>query len=91
MKSKESKLYQQVDEILWNDWDPIGVKGFAPRDEYQMYLPSIYKMLVDNATVNDIARKLGQIATERMGLSSNPDFEMKVAQKLIIAKNESTI
>ncbi len=25
MDSKQKELYKKVDEILWNDWDPIGV------------------------------------------------------------------
>lgn len=37
------ELFDQVDEVLWSDWDPIGVNGMEEcRDEY-------------SAIVNDIA------------------------------------
>ena len=25
MKTEHKKLYNQIDEILWKDWDPIGI------------------------------------------------------------------
>jgi hypothetical protein len=36
----ELALYQGIDEILWKDWDPIGISRLepAPRDEYHRYL-----------------------------------------------------
>src|SRR4051812_5990463 len=30
-----TNLYEAIDLILWNDWDPIGINNIAPRDEYQ--------------------------------------------------------
>jgi len=42
---RQLELYQAIDEILWKDWDPIGVSGMdGPRDEYQMYLPQVYRL-----------------------------------------------
>lgn len=35
MTSEHKELYKAIDEVLWNDWDPIGVNDIAPRDEYQ--------------------------------------------------------
>jgi hypothetical protein len=45
-------LYKRIDEILWEDWDPIGVVAFgdAARDEYQSYLPSIFAWRSNGAT-----------------------------------------
>ena len=35
-------LYKRIDEILWEDWDPIGVNDVEEaRDEYQSYLPGL--------------------------------------------------
>jgi hypothetical protein len=28
---------QQMREILWEKWDPLGLKGIAPVDEYDSY------------------------------------------------------
>jgi hypothetical protein len=82
MKKVQIALYKAVDEILWKDWDPIGINHIAPRDEYQSYVPEIFSMLTENKDVNEIADRLSQIATERMGLLEDKDLCLEVAEKL---------
>ena len=77
------QLYKKVDEILWNDWDPIGINDSAPRDEYQGYVPGIYKMLIDNKTEVEIAKRLNDIAINSMGLNGDLEHCKTVAKKLI--------
>jgi hypothetical protein len=44
LNKEHKKIYNQIDEILWKDWDPIGVNDFEDaRDEYSSLL---YKYLV---------------------------------------------
>jgi hypothetical protein len=53
---RQLELYQAIDEILWRDWDPIGVFGIdGARDEYQMYLPQVYQLALegDRAKIAD--------------------------------------
>jgi hypothetical protein len=39
---QEIKIYKRIDEILWEEWDPIGVNGYPEaRDEYYCYLHEI--------------------------------------------------
>lgn len=49
MTSEQKELYTAIDEILWNDWDPIGVSDIAPRDEYQSYTPTIFSLKINGA------------------------------------------
>ncbi|MBF8965717.1 hypothetical protein I0P70_20865 [Pontibacter sp. FD36] len=86
MKKEQIELYKAVDEILWEDWDPIGVNGFAPRDEYQSYVPEIFTMLNEGKDENEIADRLIQIATERMGLFEDREHCLLIAKKLIKQK-----
>jgi hypothetical protein len=60
MKTQHSKLYKAIDEILWKDWDPIGVSKMEdwPTDEYQSYVPNTYNMVISNANRTDIAKKI---------------------------------
>jgi hypothetical protein len=44
MDETDEILYEKIDEILWLDWDPIGVNEFEVRDEYQSYTPAIYDL-----------------------------------------------
>ena len=44
---KPSKRWIEVDRMLWEEWDPIGLntKG-GPEDEYRSYVPSIRNLLL---------------------------------------------
>lgn len=51
-KTNEKQLFKDlIRQILWEDWDPIGVYDPDPKcpwnDEYDIYVPQIYKMVVD--------------------------------------------
>jgi|SRR5271165_2779024 len=68
-KYQARALKQQIDRILWEVWDPIGVNTIAPRDEYSSYVNRIFELLVSGATDDEIATHLYGIAADRMGLS----------------------
>src|SRR5690606_29989731 len=38
-------LYKKINDILWFDWDPIGVNDLAPSDEYHRYVPEIFTLV----------------------------------------------
>ena len=64
-------LYNRLDEILWNDWDPIGVSGIEEaRDEYYGYLPGLFQMVLEDAPSSRIAAYLHRVASEEMGFES---------------------
>ena len=83
MELNQKELYQKIDEILWEDWDPIGVNDRAPRDEYQSYTPQIFSLKIEGADLETIAQKLNQIAIEKMGLGGNIEYNRRVAAKII--------
>ncbi|GAA4842994.1 hypothetical protein [Algivirga pacifica] len=81
MNKKE--LYTKVDKILWDEWDPIGVNDYGgPDDEYRGYVPSIIKLLEENAYESKIANLLHQHANVNMGLSSKLADHLEIATKL---------
>ena len=65
----ELTLYRRCDEVLHYLWDPIGVSD-APgaRDEYESYLPEVFKLLIDGAGQDRIVDYLVRVETESMGL-----------------------
>lgn len=81
-KGKFLNLYQQIDQILWEDWDPIGVNDIAPRDEYQSYTPLILKLVKSNSDTTKIAEKLHEIETKTIGVLGNYESCLKVAEKI---------
>jgi hypothetical protein len=83
MTPEQNLLYKNIDEILWNDWDPIGINDVAPRDEYQSYTPEIFTLKLNGAEKEMIALKLFEIETKTMGLFGNIENCRLVATKII--------
>ena len=80
------QLYRAIDEILWRDWDPIGVSKFeAARDEYQSYLPEVYRLALAGDR-DKIADYLFWAATDRMGLTTQRNQHLAIASKILEAK-----
>jgi len=87
LKNEEpSNLYEAIDLILWNDWDPIGINDMAPRDEYQSYTPTIFKLKTSGADKETIAKTLHEIETVTIGVIGNIEHCRQVAAKIINLK-----
>ncbi|WP_246665493.1 hypothetical protein [Rhizobium tropici] len=69
--AESESILAVVRDILLRDWDPIGISAIPEaQDEYDAYADVVFGMLVNaNATAEDIASYLFEIATEHMGLS----------------------
>ena len=61
---------QQIDRILWEVWDPIGVNKIAPRDEYSGYVNGVFQLLTSGASDEEIAQHLLTIVHDRMELKA---------------------
>jgi hypothetical protein len=70
MTPEEVKLYKAIDEILYSDWNPIGVVDL-PRNEYQGYDYKIFELKTSGSNVETIAEALYNLEIERMGLTGN--------------------
>lgn len=84
----ELELYRRLDEVLYYVWDPIGVASSPARDEYQGYLPKVFAMLQEGLDASSIAAYLDNVATESMGLGTNPEHSRRVAGLLLDWKTE---
>lgn len=83
-KVTSRRIRLAIDEVLWNDWDPIGVNDdLSGRDEYTMYVGDIYELLLSNASVEKIAAHLDEIAEVRMEINRSRMHSIKVAEKLL--------
>ncbi|MCU7859108.1 MAG: hypothetical protein KZQ86_04585 [Candidatus Thiodiazotropha sp. (ex Lucinoma kastoroae)] len=85
----ELKLYKAIDEILWNDWDPIGVNDVhEARDEYQGYLPHLFRLAIEGKDANHISSSLISTVETNIGLGANNEHCYRVAVKIVNAKKE---
>jgi hypothetical protein len=80
LEPKDQELYQRVDEVLHYLWDPIRVSGVPmARDEYYNYIPQIFSLLKQRASVETIAAYLDNLVVEHIGLNSNLNHCSEVA------------
>jgi hypothetical protein len=86
MTTEQTEIYKSIDEILWNDWDPIGVNDSAPRDEYQSYTTAIFRLLIIGADKEAIAKRLYEIETVKIGVVGSIEHYRQVADKIISLK-----
>ena len=86
---QQMELYKGIDDILYSEWDPIGVASYGlPKDEYQSYLPQVFKIALEGSDPNLIADYLGNITTERMGLDLNASHDLVIAKRIINLKRD---
>ncbi len=86
LSQEQKELYRRVDEILTYVWDPIGVsKVPTARDEYQGYLPQVFKLIIENKSSKIIAEYLSKIEEELMGMPNWTSIEdtIEIAELLI--------
>ena len=64
---------RRIGRVLLDAWDPIGVRH-APEaaDEYDAYVPGVFRLLLDGADEEAIAVHLLSVERDRMGLDGTP-------------------
>jgi len=82
---KREALWQAVKEVLFREWDPIGVNSNpACSDEYDSYVSAIVRLLQAEADEYKIAEHLRNLERVSMGLSSaNEERDHQIARRLI--------
>jgi hypothetical protein len=83
---EQKKIFNQIDEILWKDWDPIGVNDCDDaRDEYTSYALQIFGMKIHNADKQSIADRLYkfEMVDMEVGTLESKILCEEIAQKII--------
>lgn len=89
IKLTESKLtfYKFIDNLLYTDWDPIGISEInGPTDEYHSYLPIVFNLALQSSDINIIADYLFKVETKRMDTSGNHSKCLEIAEIIIEKK-----
>jgi hypothetical protein len=82
---KRNELWQAVKEVLYQEWDPIGVNSNPEcHDEYDSYAGTIVRLLQSEADEYKIAAHLRSLQRISMGLSSADDErDRRIARRLL--------
>lgn len=78
-------LLPVVREILFREWDPIGVNHSEQcRDEYDSYAPKICKLLREGADAHKLAAYLRHLQSDSMGMSHvDEELHNAIAKRLV--------
>ena len=80
------ELYLSLDELLFFEWDPIGISSMeGGRDEYYSYLPVVFQLCLGQSEPELIANYLSE-ATEHMGLEPDVSRNLSIAKRVLDLK-----
>ena len=81
---KTEELLIVVREILFREWDPIGVnQNEACRNEYDSYAPTICQHLREGADEVWLASHLSRLQSDSMGMSQvDHELHKRIARRL---------
>ncbi len=84
---KREPLLKPVQELLFTEWDPIGVNGYAQcRDEYDSYAPTLCRYLREGVDAYKIACHLDRLHKDSMGMvltDEAREHNRRIAQRLL--------
>ena len=83
--AKASDLLPVVSDILFREWDPIGVNdNELCRDEYDGYVPGLVDFLLSGADKYKLASWLRRVQSDSMGMSViDEELHRRVARRLL--------
>jgi len=61
------EIYDKIGRILYEDWDPLSLRGVAPTDEYDSYVGGVYRLLASGATGEQVAQYLAELERGPLG------------------------
>ena len=83
-RDRARRYHGAIHDALIKEWDPIGVGGEPEaQDEYDGYVPAVYRLLISRASEDEIFDYLWQLETEHMGLCGNRQRTRAFAARLL--------
>lgn len=68
---RAAKIQDAIRQILYRDWDPIGVFSLAPVDEYDSYIGGVYRILASSRSEEALIQLLERTAEDILGSALN--------------------
>jgi len=79
----DAKLLHAIHKILLKEWDPLGIRRMpSMRDEYDDYLPNIFKLIRDNSSESEIFEYLWWIELKVLEKTGRKEHTLKIAKLL---------
>ena len=83
------RYHELIREALLKEWDPIGIADVPDaQDEYDGYVASIHKLLIQQRPTTEVFDYLWWLETEHMGLKGDRQATWRFAERLIRLPDE---
>ena len=83
-EKRAAEIQDAIRQILYRDWDPIGVHRAAPEDEYDSYIGGVYRILASSRSEEALIQFLAGTAEGILGSQvPAPERLRSVTQKLL--------
>jgi len=56
------EIQEAIRDVLYQEWDPLALRGLAPRDEYDSYIGGVYRILASSRSEEALVEFLGRTA-----------------------------
>lgn len=88
LSAKQKELWKGIAKILWEEWDPIGVREMGSQwtDEYDGYVPSLFALLMDGRDLSRISNHLIELRAQNLGMPASDDNDIKIAERIMSMK-----
>ena len=80
-----------VHNILWNDWDPIGVNSCGPDDEYDAYVWPVISKVMQGASPEEVEAYLEWACNEHMECPQAAGKNLELARSLCALRPEGDV
>jgi len=81
---RAAEIQDSIRQILYREWDPIGVSGSAPDDEYDSYIGPVYRILSGSRSEQELIEYLFRTERDTIGMScGSPEQLRPIARKLL--------
>jgi hypothetical protein len=83
-EKRAAEIQDSIRQILYHEWDPIGVSGLAPGDEYDSYIAPVYRVLVGSRSEDELVALLHRTESEIIGTACESREQLRpVARRLL--------
>jgi hypothetical protein len=78
------RFHDAIRKALLKEWDPIGISDIAEaQDEYDSYVPDIYRLLITRRPKHEVFDYLWRLETQHMGLTGDRQSTQRFAERLL--------
>jgi len=81
-EKRAAEIQGAIRQVLYREWDPIGVCGAGPDDEYDSYIGGVYRLLSTSRSEEALIEFLSSIESD-LACSTSSETLRSVVDKLL--------